>query len=80
MTKSSNRNTPVESIVGSEVQDTSEPHLLFVGVITRSHGVKGEVWVKIIDKSDRFIDGQISEILLGADHVPYALELSLIHI
>ena len=79
MTKSSNRNTAVESILGSEVQDTSGPHLLFVGVITRSHGVKGEVWVKIIDKSDRFIDGQISEILVGADHVPYALESYRVH-
>ncbi len=79
MTQSSNRKTQVESIKGSEVLDTSEPHLLFIGVITRPHGVKGEVWVKIVNKADKLIDEQISNVLLGVDQVLYELETYRIH-
>ena len=79
MKESSNRNTIGETIIGPEVQDTSGPNLLFVGVITRPHGVKGEVWVKIINKADKFLDGQTNKVLLGVRQVPYELESFRVH-
>ena len=79
MTESLNRDTKGNSIVGPEVHDPSGPNLLLVGVITRPHGVKGEVWVKVINKSDKFLDGQTSKVLLGVDQVACELESFRVH-
>mgnify|MGYP001208666718 FL=1 len=79
MKESPNRNTEGKPIVGPDVQDTSGPNLLLVGVITRPHGVKGEVWIKIINKADKFLDGQTSKVLLGMRQVPYELESFRVH-
>ena len=79
MTEFSNRNTEGISNVRPEVQDTSGPNLLLVGVITRHHGVKGEEWIKTTNKADKILDEETSKVLLGVHQVAYELESFRVH-
>lgn len=70
----SDRNTDGHSIIDPEVKNTSGSNLLLFGVITRPHGVKGEVWVKIINETDSLIPEKTRAVFLGTDQILYDLD------
>lgn len=74
MTSFFDRNTDSHLIIDPEVKDTSGSNLLLFGVITRPHGIKGEVWVKIRNENDSLITEETRKVFLGADQIIYDLD------
>ena len=70
----SDRNTDGHSIIDPEVKNTSGSNLLLFGVITRPHGVKGEVWVKIRNETDSLITKETRKVFLGTDQIMHDLD------
>lgn len=60
--------------LGPEVKDASGPNLFLIGVITRPHGVKGEVWVKISNESDSLFTEETRKVFVGVDQISYDLD------